>query len=158
MKSFLQFSIGAFLLCTGLSLVIYSVKPAYGEHGSKDHYMNDTGADLRILYVNIDSINLNYIPFVELSEKAGGTLQDKMKTYQEKAIDLETRYAKLQEQVNMGTISTIDAEKEENAINTGLDELKRLETELAYLEQEAMAKNDSISQEILPIIEGRVIA
>lgn len=102
----------------------------------------------KVLYVNIDSINTNYRAFSELSQEAGQNLESQMAAYQRKAADLETRYATLQEQVNMGTISTTDAEAEEKAINAGLDELKRMETNLAYLESEAMRKNDLISQEI----------
>ncbi len=102
----------------------------------------------KILYVNIDSINTNYRAFAELSEEAGSGLQNQMAVYQRKAANLQERYAKLQEQVNMGTIATGDAEKEEAAINAGLDELKRMETNLAYLESAAMQKNDMISQEI----------
>lgn len=102
----------------------------------------------KILYVNIDSINTNYHAFTELSQEAGSGLQNQMAVYQRKAANLQERYAKLQEQVNMGTIATADAEKEEASINAGLDELKRMETNLAYLESNAMQKNDMISQEI----------
>lgn len=102
----------------------------------------------KVLYVNIDSINQNYRAYSELSQEAGQSLQGQMAAYQRKAADLESRYTKLQEQVNMGTISTEAAEAEEKAINAGLDELKRMETNLAYLESEAMQKNDAISQEI----------
>ena len=102
----------------------------------------------KVLYVNIDSINMNYHAFSELSQEAGQNLQGQMAAYQRKAADLENRYAQLQEKVNMGTISTVDAENEEKAINAGLDELKRMETNIAYLESEAMQKNDMISQEI----------
>lgn len=102
----------------------------------------------KVLYVNIDSINQNYRAFSELSQEAGQNLQGQMAAYQRKAADLEARYAKLQEQVNMGTISTEAAEAEETSINAGLDELKRMETNLAYLESAAMQKNDMISQEI----------
>lgn len=102
----------------------------------------------KVLYVNIDSINANYHAFSELSQEAGSNLQNQMAVYQRKAANLQERYAKLQEQVNMGTIATADAEKEEASINAGLDELKRMETNLAYLESNAMQKNDMISQEI----------
>ncbi|HTF06511.1 MAG TPA: OmpH family outer membrane protein [Bacteroidia bacterium] len=102
----------------------------------------------KVLYVNIDSINTNYRAFSELSQEAGSNLQNQMAVYQRKAAALQDRYAKLQEQVNMGTISTDAAEAEEKSINAGLDELKRMETNLAYLESNAMQKNDMISQEI----------
>lgn len=102
----------------------------------------------KVLYVNIDSINTNYRAFSELSQEAGSNLQGQMAAYQRKAADLQNRYAKLQEQVNMGTISTEEAEKEEASINAGLDELKRMETNLAYLESAAMEKNEMISQQI----------
>lgn len=102
----------------------------------------------KVLYVNIDSINANYKAYSELTKEAGNTLQGQLGAYQRKAADLQNRYATLQEQVNMGTISADAAQKEEDAINAGLEELKRMETNLAYLESEAMKKNDMISQEI----------
>jgi outer membrane protein len=102
----------------------------------------------KVLYVNIDSINANYKAYSELTKEAGNTLQGQLAAYQRKAADLQNRYATLQEQVNMGTISADAAQKEEDAINAGLEELKRMETNLAYLESEAMKKNDMISQEI----------
>lgn len=148
MKSFVQFSLGAFLLLAGISLFIFSVQPAYGEQEDRPIIIGDTATHLKVVYVNIDSINAKYTPFVELSKSAGEGLQQKMESYQKSAADLELRYATLQERVNLGTISTSAAEREEAAINAGLDDLKKQETELAYLEQRAMERNDSISQEI----------
>lgn len=102
----------------------------------------------KVLYVNIDSINSNYHAYTELSQEAEGNMQGQVAAYQRKAQDLQDRYAKLQEQVNMGTIATDAAAAEEAAINAGMDELKRMETNLAYLESAAMQKNDAISGEI----------
>jgi outer membrane protein len=102
----------------------------------------------KVLYVNIDSINNNYHAYTELSQEAAGNMQGQYASYQRKAQDLQNRYATLQDQVNMGTISTDAAAKEEAAINAGMDELKRMETNLAYLESAAMQKNDAISGEI----------
>lgn len=108
----------------------------------------------KVLYVNIDSINNNYHAYTELADNANGNLQGQMAAYQRKAQDLQTRYGTLQEQVNMGTISTEAAAAEEAAINAGLEELKRMEANLAYLESEAMRKNDEISQQIAMYFEG----
>lgn len=102
----------------------------------------------KVLYVNIDSINSNYHAYTELTQEAEGTLQGQYAAYQRKAQDLQNRYAKLQDQVNMGSISTDAATAEEAAINAGMEDLKRMETNLAYLESAAMQKNDAISQEI----------
>ena len=102
----------------------------------------------KVLYVNIDSINKNYHAFSDLADQAGQDLQGQMAAYQRKAANLQERYSKLQDQVNMGTISPEAAEAEEKSINDGLDELKRMETNLAYLESAAMEKNDRISREI----------
>jgi outer membrane protein len=102
----------------------------------------------KVLYVNIDSINNNYHAYTELATDANNNLSGQMAAYQRKAEDLQTRYAKLQEQVNMGTISTDAAAAEETAINAGLEELKRMEANLAYLESAAMQKNDEISAQI----------
>lgn len=144
MKKFVHFSIGAFLLLAGISVLIMSIQPARGA-GEKPVSHVDTAHHLNVVYVNIDTINAYYLPFVELSSKAGGDLETKMARYQQKSKDLEDRYALLQERVTMGTISTSDAEREEKAINSGIDELKIMEAELAVIEQQAMAKNDSIS-------------
>jgi outer membrane protein len=102
----------------------------------------------KVLYVNIDSINNNYHAYTELATDANNTLQGQMASYQRKAQSLQERYAKLQEQVNMGTISTDAAAAEEASINAGLDELRRMEANLSYLESEALMKNDQISAQI----------
>lgn len=102
----------------------------------------------RVLYVNIDSINNNYHAYTELASDANNNLQGQMAAYQRKAQNLQERYGKLQDQVNMGTITTDAAAAEEQAINQGLEELKRMETNLAYLESAAMQKNDEISTQI----------
>lgn len=102
----------------------------------------------KVLYVNIDTINNNYHAFSELQKEAGSNLDAQTAAYQKKAADLQERYSKLQDQVNMGTISTDAATAEENSINAGLEDLKRMEANLAYLESAAMDKNDKISQEI----------
>jgi outer membrane protein len=145
MKPFLQTCIGIALVITSMALMIHAVQPAYGEE--QDALSPRMQEDqLKILYVNIDSINQNYLAFASLSQEAGDSLQRLMTQYQELATDMQNRYTKLQEQVNMGTISTDAAEREEKAINEGLDLLKRQETNLAYMESNAMQKNDSISQ------------
>lgn len=108
----------------------------------------------KVLYVNIDSINSNYRAFTELAQDAGSSLQNQMAVYQRKAADLQSRYAKLQEQVQAASISADAATKEEAAINAGLEELKRMEANIAYLESSAMQKNDMISQEIATYFQG----
>lgn len=108
----------------------------------------------KVLYVNIDSINNNYRAFTELAQDAGSNLQNQMAVYQRKAADLQARYAKLQEQVQAASISADAATKEEASINAGLEELKRMETNIAYLESSAMQKNDMISQEIAQYFQG----
>jgi outer membrane protein len=118
---------------------------------TKSHEITSLPKDLqgaKVLYVNIDSINNNYHAYTELAADANNNLNGQMATYQRKAQDLETRYAKLQEQVNMGTISTDAAAAEEAAINAGMDELRRLETNITYLQSAAMQKNDEISAQI----------
>lgn len=108
----------------------------------------------KVLYVNIDSINSNYRAFTELAQDAGSSLQNQMAVYQRKAADLQSRYAKLQEQVAAASITADAATKEEAAINAGLEELKRMEANIAYLESSAMQKNDMISQEIALYFQG----
>lgn len=147
------------ILCIAVAVLFYLHFSSSQDLASVKAQQEDTTRDktfklpkdlqgAKVLYVNIDSINTNYHAFTELSQEAGSSLQNQMAVYQRKAANLQERYAKLQEQVNMGTIATADAEKEEASINAGLDELKRMETNLAYLESNAMQKNDLISQEI----------
>lgn len=147
MKRFMQFSIEMFLLLAGSSLLIFSVQPAYGEE-EKNQLSEDSGEHIIIRYVNIDSINANYLPYLELAESAAMSLGEQFETYRKNAEELQNRYAKLQDQVNMGTISTDAAIKEEAAINDGIERLKIQEAELAVLETAAMAENDSISRDI----------
>ena len=148
MKKFLQFSVGAFLLMSGAALFMLSVQPAYGVRDGIANAADDSSGGLHIVYVNIDTINAHFIPYIELSESAGNDLQQKLDEYQRNAEELQNRYAKLQEQVNMGIISASAAEREEAAINAGLDALKQQEADLAVIEQKAMAANDSISEQI----------
>jgi Skp family chaperone for outer membrane proteins len=144
MKKFLQFSAGAFLLLAGVSLVIASVQPAYGgdEHISK---VAPDARPMNIVYVNIDTVNIQYKAYTELADSANGGLESLIAAYAKMSQELETRYALLQERVSMATISTDEAMKEENAINMGLDLLRQQEAQIAFLESDAMAKNDSIS-------------
>lgn len=102
----------------------------------------------KVLYVNIDSINSNYHAYTELAADAGNNLDAQMAAYQRKAQNLEQRYATLQDQVNKGTISVEAAAAEEEAIKAGMNELSRMETNIAYLQSEAMKKNDEISTQI----------
>lgn len=127
------------------------------QDSTRDHVITSLPKDLqgaKVLYVNIDSINNNYHAYTELANNANSNLQGQMAAYQRKAQDLQDRYAKLQEQVNMGTITTDAAAAEEVAINAGLEELKRMELNLQYLESEAMQKNDEISAQIAYYFEG----
>lgn len=144
MKKFLQFSLGAFLLLAGISLVIASVQPAYGERSTISHAAPDAAA-LKIVYVNIDTVNNQYKAYLNLADSANHALAITMESYQKHAAELQERYNTLQLRVNMGAISVDAAAKEEAAINEGLDKLRIQETQLATLESEAMKKNDSIS-------------
>lgn len=144
MKKFLQFSLGAFLLLAGISLVIASVQPAYGERSTISHAAPDAAA-LKIVYVNIDTVNNKYKAYTDLADSTTVILASTMENYQKSAEELQQRYNALQLSVNMGTISTDAAAKEEEAINAGVEKLKQQETRLAFLESQAMEKNDSIS-------------
>ncbi len=126
------------------------------QDSTSNHVITSLPKDLqgaKVLYVNIDSINSNYHAYTELATDANNNLQGQMAAYQRKAQSLQDRYAKLQEQVNMGTISPDVAAAEETAINAGLEELKRMEANLAYLESAAMQKNDEISAQIAMYFE-----
>ncbi|GAB4149592.1 MAG: hypothetical protein Fur0041_22680 [Bacteroidia bacterium] len=102
----------------------------------------------KVLYINVDSLDLKYEAFADLSKETGVNYKAKMLQYQNKGAELQQRYGLLQEKVQMGTISADEAAKEEKAINEGMEELKKMETELAFLENNAFKKNATITQEI----------
>ncbi|MBI3511518.1 MAG: OmpH family outer membrane protein [Bacteroidetes bacterium] len=105
-------------------------------------------AGAHVLFVNIDSIDAKYDAFADLSKEANNNYNAKMKQYQDKAAALQARYDGLQQQVNLGTISSDDASKEEASINAGMEDLKKMETEIQYLENQAMQKNATITDDI----------
>ncbi|MDQ3110113.1 MAG: OmpH family outer membrane protein [Bacteroidota bacterium] len=105
-------------------------------------------AGARVLYVNIDTINYNYEAFADLSKEAGGNYAYLQKTYQKKALELQGRYDTYQQKVQMNSISSEDAVKEEAAINAGMEDLKKMETNIATLEGAAMEKNARITNDI----------
>ena len=105
-------------------------------------------AGARVLYVNIDSIDAKYEAFTDLEKEAGSNYNYQLQKYQQKALDLQTRYDALQQKVQMGTISADDAAKEETSINTGMDELKKMEAYISTLQTAAMQKNAVITQHI----------
>jgi outer membrane protein len=105
-------------------------------------------AGARVLYVNIDSIDAKYEAFADLSKEAGGNYAYMQKTYQKKAQDLQQRYDTYQQKIEMKTISSDDAIKEEAAINAGMEELKKMEANISALEGAAMEKNARITNDI----------
>lgn len=105
-------------------------------------------AGARVLYVNIDSIDMKYEAFADLTQEAGKNYNYQMQVYQTKAKSLQDRYELLQQKSQMGTISSDDAAKEEAAINAGMAELKKMENNLAALENNAMQKNAIITNDI----------
>lgn len=105
-------------------------------------------AGARVLYVNIDSIDQKYEAFSDLSKEAGNSYAYMQKQYQKKQMDLQQRYDAYQQKIQMQTISGDDAIKEEAAINAGMEELKKMETNLSALENTAMEKNARITNDI----------
>ncbi|CAN5894511.1 hypothetical protein BH11BAC7_BH11BAC7_35650 [soil metagenome] len=105
-------------------------------------------AGARVLYVNIDSIDSKYEAFADLSKEAGGNYAYMQKQYQKKALDLQQRYDTYQQKIQMQTISGDEAIKEEAAINAGMEDLKKMETNISSLEGAAMEKNARITGDI----------
>ena len=98
--------------------------------------------------MNIDSIDSKYEAFADLSKEAGGNYAYLQKQYQKKAADLQQRYDLYQQKIEMKTISSDDAIKEEAAINAGAEELKKMEANIGALEGAAMEKNARITNDI----------
>ncbi len=145
MKNFLHFAIGISLIISSAALLMFSIQPAYGE-GERSIGNQAGSTPLNVLYINIDSINNNYLAYTDLAVSATNNLDSSMKAYQNAAADLQNRYAVLQQRVTIGSISAESAMKEEQAINDGLDKLRIHEAQLAVIESQAMAENDSISE------------
>lgn len=105
-------------------------------------------AGARVLYVNIDTISLKYEAFADLSKEAGGNLSYLQKSYDKKAQELQSRYDVYQQKIQAGAISSDDAAKEEAAITSGMEELKKMENNIAALQGSAMEKNARITDDI----------
>jgi outer membrane protein len=105
-------------------------------------------AGARVLYVNIDTINTKYEAFTDLSKQAGGSYANLQKSYQKKAMDLQSRYDLYQQKVQNGAISSEDAVKEEAALNAGMEEIKNMEARIQALEGTAMEQNARITNDI----------
>lgn len=146
MKKFLHLCTGISLVVSSVALLLFSVQPAYGERESRVVSLNDPS--LHVAYINIDTLNNNYKAYLELEQAAGDSLDFKLEQYQKKASELETRYARLQDRVNRGLISVEAAALEEETISKGMNALSMQETEIAYLQERAMAANDSISADV----------
>lgn len=102
----------------------------------------------KVLYVNIDSIDMKYEAFTDLAKESTSSYNYQLQVYQTKAKALQDRYDLLQQKIKMGTISSDEATKEENSINAEAEDLKKMESNITSLENNAMQKNAIITQDI----------
>ncbi|MDQ3109815.1 MAG: OmpH family outer membrane protein [Bacteroidota bacterium] len=157
MKSFLKICFGISLVLLSAGFLLRSVQPVFalGIDETKNPEASSIGlGSEKLLYVDIDTVNLNYKAFQDLAKEAGDSYAKKQKEYQKKALDLQDRYDRYQRQVQMGTITSSTAMLEEQAIAYGMDNLKFLEEEIAAMEAEAMEKNAKITTDITLMLKG----
>lgn len=105
-------------------------------------------AGARVLYVNIDSINIKYQAIKDLSAKANAEAKSLQVRYQTKRSELERRYIDIQQKAQAGTISENDLAKEEADLKAGSDELMTMENQLADVENRAIKNNSLIVEEV----------
>lgn len=154
MKPFLQHCIGISIVIIAAGFFIRSIQPAHaGGIDASKFVSEEKGAGANVLWVNIDSIDANYEAFADLSKDAGDDYNSMLAAYQEKAKKLQDRYDLLQQKAQMGTISASDAAAEEASINSGMEQLKDMETNLANLEKEAMEKNAVITKDVADFLD-----
>lgn len=151
-KVYLRFCVGTAVLLSSIALLIYAVKPAYGSPQSQQEYRFGNETQMSIKYINVDSLNLQFLGFVELEDSAAGLLNNQFDIYQKLAAELNQRYQTLQYKVATATISADEATKEEKEINAGLDRLRKMESSISDVESGAMSANDSISLEVAHFI------
>lgn len=133
---------------------IRSIQPAHaGGIDASKIIPEEKGPGANVLWVNIDSIDANYEAFADLTKEAGDDYNSMLAAYQEKAKKLQDHYDLLQQKAQMGTISASDAAAEEASINSGMEQLKDMETNLANLEKDAMDKNAVITKDVTDFLD-----
>jgi outer membrane protein len=102
-------------------------------------------AGARVLYVNVDSINANYLAFTELYQQEGGNLEQEYQRYQMRVNNYQRRYEKL----NSGWKGSADSAMiEEKALEAEARSLAAVEKRLTAMQSQAMEKNEIINQEV----------
>ncbi len=140
------------ILAFGVGFLIRSVNPAFAG-GRQENFpkpKSSVGPEgLKILYVNIDTVDLKYKAFTDLSDKAGVAYEAKSNEYKKKALVVQQRYDKLIQQSNMGLITPAQYKFEEFLINIQVKEMEVIEAELQEMEELAMQQNAAITDGIM---------
>ena len=105
----------------------------------------------RVVYVNIDTINRNYLAFAELFEKEGGNLELQYQQYQIRVNNYQRRAQALfaNNGLDFGNKYGIDsATKEEKWLQSEERSLANVEKRLAAMQEQAMEKNNIITKEV----------
>ncbi|MCA6362848.1 MAG: OmpH family outer membrane protein [Bacteroidetes bacterium] len=105
-------------------------------------------AGARVLYVNIDSINLRYDAITDLTRETEAYMKSLDQRYQKRQMEVQEQYSKYQQRAQAQTISASEAEAEEKSINAGMEELAKMERELSQLQNNAFKKNEKIVTEV----------
>lgn len=105
-------------------------------------------AGARVLYVNIDSINTRYDAITDLTRETEAYMKNLDARYQKRQMEVQEQYSKYQQRVQAGTISATEAEAEEKSLNSGMEELAKMERELGQLQNNAFKKNEKIVTEV----------
>ncbi|MCU0432919.1 MAG: OmpH family outer membrane protein [Bacteroidia bacterium] len=105
-------------------------------------------AGARVLYINIDSINLRYQAITDLSRETEAYMKNLDARYQKRQMEVQQQYYTYQQRAQAQTISASEAEAEEKSINAGMEELAKMERELGQLQNNASKKNEKIVTEV----------
>lgn len=105
-------------------------------------------AGARVLYINIDSINLRYDAITDLSRETDAYMKNLDARYQKRQMEVQQQYSNYQQRAAAQTISASEAEAEEKSINAGMEELAKMERELGQLQNNALKKNEKIVTEV----------
>jgi hypothetical protein len=136
MTRFLQKSIGISLMLLALAFLIRSIQPAHAER-TEDFSQHN------IVWVNVDSINANYHAFTDLYASEGKALEEQFQFYEKRVKEYQLRYETL---TTRWTRTADEAIVEEAALAREEEALLIMEEMLTRMQNEALAKNDSINQ------------
>jgi outer membrane protein len=105
-------------------------------------------AGARVLYINIDSINLKYQAITDLGRETEAYMKNLDARFQKRQMEVQQQYNTYMQRAEARTISATEAEAEEASIKAGMEEIAKMERELGELQYNASKKNEKIVTEV----------